>query len=336
MYEIGVNISAVSDSVVAYGTPTSPYLWVTPTTHVATELNETFTVGISISNVNNLHAFEFKLGYNTTLLDAVDIAQGPLFPTPPSSIITKFEINETTGQVWIGMSLSNSEASKSSSGTLITVSFTVTFAPSSSSGTWCVLDLHESMLYDDGMAQIPHDDIDGLYFWKTVLDDPSEIGLMLDLTTQRGGAGPNITDGTYILGEVVDLTGYLTYNGSPVENKFVSFEVWNPSNELVFIRVALTNENGYASISFQISALPESIGTWTVISIGFVSEQKVWDLTSFKVQWPVVGGYTTLIKEEHLPTLQMVYLTVFVATVLLATISARVQKNRKTILKLKH
>lgn len=335
VYQIIANLLASNDSLAAYGnTIATPYLWVTPTSYVATELGETFTIDISISNVDNLRAFEFKLSYNTTLLDAVQVAQGPFFSAPQGAFIIKLETNETTGLVWVNMSLSDLEASKSSSGTLATVTFIVTFAPSSPSRTWCVLDLQESVLYDSAKAQIPHDSIDGLYFWKTVLDDPSGTGLKFDLTTQKGGIGPNVTDGTFILGEVVDLIGYLTYNGDPVENKFVSFEVRNPLNEVVLPRVAITDKNGYAVIRFRIPALLKSIGTWTVISMASVSEQNVWDRTSFKVEKGPVGGYTTLIKEEHVPILQMdIYSAILAIAVSLAITITRMHRIVKTSLK---
>jgi len=311
----------------------TPYLWVAPTTYIATELDETFKIDIDTSNVNNLYAFEFKLGYNTTLLNVVQVAQGSFFSGPPRSLISKLEANETTGLVWVSMSLCSSETSRNGSGTLATVTFTVASAPTSPSRTWCTLDLRDSILYDSAMEQILHESIDSLYFWKTMLDDPSETGLMLDLTTQKDGAGPNATDGTFIPGEIVYLIGHLTYDDEPVQQKMVAFEVRDPSNEMVLPRVAITNESGYAVISLTIPAIPKSIGTWTAVAITSVVGKSAWDWISFVVQVPV-GGYTSSIIEEHAITLQMDIRSVIltVAAFFLITITKK-HKTIKTALK---
>jgi hypothetical protein len=324
-YQTLANLLALNSSLIAYGNIASPYLWITPTTYVATELGETFTININISNIDNLRAFEFKLGYNTTLLDVVQVAQGSFFPAPPNAIITKLETNETTGLVWVNISLSAFETPKSGSGTLTTITFTVTYAPSSPSMTWCALDLRESILYDGAMVQISHDSIDGLYFWKTMVLDPPGTGLLLDLTTQRGGEGPNASDGTFSLGEVVELIGHLTYDDEPVQQKLVSFEVRNPLDEVVMHRTAITDENGYARISFRIPFIPESVGTWTAISVGTVDSITIWDWISFIVEsGPSVGGYATPIRKEHVPTqLIDIHLVVFAITVLSAMVVAR-------------
>ena len=322
-YQIIANFFALNDSLVAYGNPsTNPYLWVTPTTYIATALGETFTIDINISNVDNLRAFEFKLSYNTTLLDTLEVDQGSFFPPPPSVSIAKLEADETAGLVWVSISLSNFETPKSGGGTLAVITFIAAFESSSHSGTYSVLDLHDTMLYDGNMASITHNSIDGLYFWQTPLDDPPGAGLLLDLITQRGGIGPNETDGTFILEEIVELSAHLTSNGEPIQQKAVAFEVLNPKNEVVLNRVTLTDENGYAIISFRIPAPLENIGIWTVFASASVSDSVVWDWLTFTVQsLPAVGGQMTLIPKDTESALQNdVYLTILVATVLLAII----------------
>jgi len=336
-YQIVANFFALNDSLVAYGNPvTNPYLWVTPTAYIATELGETFTIDINISNVDNLRAFEFKLSYNTTLLDTVQVDQGSFFPPPPSVSIAKLEADETAGLVWVNISLSNFETPKSGSGTLATITFIVTFAPSSLARAYSVLDLHDTMLYDGNMASIAHNSIDGLYFWQTLLDDPPEAGLLFDLVTQRGGIGPNATDGTFALGETVVLTAHLTFNGDPVQQKMVAFEVRNPKNEMILNRVALTDENGYAIISFRIPSLSESIGTWTATATASVSDSVVWDWLTFIVEArvaapPAVGGQMKLIQKNRTPISQIdIYLAIVVAIVLSITIIDETKRVVKT------
>jgi hypothetical protein len=322
------NFIALGDSLLAYGNPVvTPYLWVTPTTYIATEQSETFVIDINVSNVDNLRAFEFKLSYNTTLLNVVQVAQGSFFPSPPSISISKLEADETAGLVCVSISLANSESPKSGSGSLATVTFRVTFAPSSLSRICCVLDLYDTVLYDCNMAPIVHDSVDGLYFWRTLLDDPPAAGLLLDLTTQKGGVGQNATDGTFALGEIVELTAHLTFNNEPIQQKMVAFEVRNPNNEVVINRVVLTNENGYAIASFQIPSLLESVGTWTVVASASVSDSIVWDWLTFTVQAPPVGGQMKLVQKDHVPILYMdAYFAILVAIVFLAAMISKTSR----------
>jgi len=49
-------------------------------------------------------------------------------------------------------------------------------------------------------------------FWKSLLADPSEDGACLDLYTQKGGVGPNVTGGDFTAGEIVHLISKVTYN----------------------------------------------------------------------------------------------------------------------------
>jgi len=337
-YSIISNFSS-GNLLVAYGSPSAnPYLLVAPTAYIGSELGETFTIAVNIDNVENLHEFEFKIGYNTSLLDVMQVSQGSFFPAPPSAIITKMEADETSGIVWVDISLSAPEASKSGSGTLATVIFKVTFAPSLPSRIWCPIDICESILYDNTMMQIPHDAVDGIYFWKTMLDDPSGTGLLFDLTTQKGGVGPNVTDGTFLLGEVVELIGHLTYDGEPVQQKLVSFVVLNPLNEIVLQRVAITDENGYARIDFRIPSLPTSIGTWTATALVSVGDEIVWDWISFTVQEeevPIpVGGYAIFIDKEQAPTPQIgIYIVILSATILFIAIAVKMRKTAKITIK---
>jgi hypothetical protein len=63
-------------------TPVTVLMTVEPSVYHAKSINETFSVGINIYNVTDamkLVGFEFKLGYNTTLLDIVDVQNGTFF-----------------------------------------------------------------------------------------------------------------------------------------------------------------------------------------------------------------------------------------------------------------
>jgi len=315
----------------AYGSPTATtYLTVSPLVYISSSLGETFQIDVNVSNVENLHAFELKLSYNATLLDIVEVVQGPFFPPSPESSVDKLEIDETRGSVWFSMSLSNSTPSKNGDGVLASITFNVAFAPISPTKACCVLDLHETKLYDNTMTEIVHYLTDGLYFWKSMLNDPNG-GLLLDLTTQKGGTGIGEPSPPFTLGEIVELRVRLTYNNFPQANNLVGFEVLDPNNETAVIRVQITDDNGVATIEFKMPEFPislESIGTWKAIAISEVKGITAWDILYFSVKGPV-GGHIAPIEKTTLPTSE-VYLDPFILPLfILATLLAVIFYRRK-------
>lgn len=284
-----VVMAGITIDCMVYASPVEDtYLSVVPPLYVAEGFGEIFTININISNVQNLQVFEFKLGYNTTLLDAVEAVQGPFFPPPPKTATERLEINETMGLVWVRISLLGSEPTVNGSGTLATITFNVTFAPVPPEKACCVLDLHDTLLYDDSMTTIIHDSMDGLYFWKSIQDDPPVDGRLLDLTTQKGGISQGTSGGTFTLGEMVELNANLTYNENPVQDKLVSFAARNPKNELVLVQVAMTDKEGLAATDFRIPSISESLGTWTAVASADVAEKFVWDFLTFEVTYAVL------------------------------------------------
>lgn len=279
------------------------YLLVTPSVYVAKASGEIFTININISNVQNLRAFEFKLGYNITLLDAVKVVQGPFFPPPPNASIERLEINRTAGFVWVRICLPSSEPTINGSGTLATITFNATFAPAPPEGAFCALHLYDTLLYNESMATIVHDSADGLYFFGSIQNDPLTNGGLLDVYTQKGGIGQGVPGGMFTLGEMVELNTNLTYNGAPVAYKLVSFQVFNPENEFTVGRVVFSNNEGFATINFTIPSISESLGTWTVVSVADVEGETVWDTLTFDVIArapisPSVGGYSIPIQGQ--------------------------------------
>ena len=183
------------------GDPPLPKLFVDPPIYTATQLGEVFTININITNVQDLAGFEFKLGYNTTLLDALNASVGP-FPKPPISHII-MQINELEGYVWIAVLCGPTEGN----GTLATVTFKVTYAESAS----CALNLYDTILLNSKAESIPHDVADGNYEFAV---------LSITVTTDKP---------TYNQGETVKIQGNLTLDGSPQQG-LVAIEVDDPDN----------------------------------------------------------------------------------------------------------
>ena len=192
-------------SVSVEADPQLPKIFVDPPTYTATTLGEVFTININVSNVQNLTGFEFKLGYNTTLLDAMDVVEGP-FPKPPTGRLT--EINEAEGYVWI-LVTSNPT---SGNGTLAKITFKTTYAESAS----CTLHLYDTVLADPENP-ITHEAEDGNYRFAT---------LSITVTTDKL---------VYLPGENIEIQGNVTLDGSPQQG-LVALEVDDPANSRMVVR----------------------------------------------------------------------------------------------------
>jgi hypothetical protein len=285
---LSIVIVVATSACIGHAAPVGgTYVSVSPLAYVAKTLGETFVLSVQVSNVENLRAFEFKLGYNATLVEATAVVQGSFFPPAPESTTEELQINNTMGFVWVRISLSGSQPAMDGSGTLAQITFDVTSAPRSPQQASCMMSLYDTLLYDDSMRTITHDSVGGIYFYGSMQPDPPVDGLLLDVYTQKGGKGQGTPGGTFQLLEIVQLDSTLTYNGYPVQSKLVGFEALNPENQTIFLLVAVTDSEGTATISFRIPNLSQSLGKWTVISSSEVADRVVWDFLTFNVTYAI-------------------------------------------------
>ena len=183
---------------------------------------ETFDVNVSITDVSNLQGFEFKLYWNTTLLDLVDVKirlfLNPLF------FVFKNEINEALGRYWLNITTINGPPT-SGSGALVTLSFQITYEPIWPENATCALNLADTKLLSSGGTPILHDVYDGEYWCFNTA--------FLSLTT-------NTDSPFYGANENIDVYGDLTLGSSPVEDGLVALEIDDPDNEVIVIRTLST------------------------------------------------------------------------------------------------
>lgn len=265
-------------------------LYLSPSIYVAKQINETFVVSVNVSLVNNLHSAQLRLSYNSTLLRAVSVSQGTFFPSQPSSSFTS-RIAQSSGLVQANVSLVSAGASVSGNGTIACICFR---AIGGTISTDWPMTLTGSLLLDSKGSSIAYDSLAAVYFWKSIVEDPS-VGPYLDEFSQRAGRGPNVLGGIFNFGEIVNLMSAVTYNGYPVMNKLVAFVALNPTNQTVVFATSITNGSGIASISFRIPNIPSSAGFWTCVSVVEVDSKVVWDVMKFWASAPSphpVGGYS--------------------------------------------
>jgi len=120
-------------------------------------------------------------------------------------------------------------------------------------------------------------------------------GPAIDIYTQRGGEGPYQPSEPFAPGEQVYVYANVTYDGIAVEGKLVAFEAFNAQNISVLERVAETNQNGIATISFKIPQNGPSeqvIGIWMVLATVSIGEKIVSDTLNFEVTGVMIDLYT--------------------------------------------
>jgi len=147
---------------------------------------ENFTINVNIFNVTNLHSSEFKLAYNTTLLDVLGIAQGSFMASFGNTNFISNK-NETGGLVEANITLVDPiGATTPGNGTLATVTFNVTAIGE------CNLDLFDTKLTDPTATPIEHYTFDGYFSNKAVIHD---IAVIEVTTTPKSivYAGKNVT-----------------------------------------------------------------------------------------------------------------------------------------------
>ncbi|MEA2089940.1 MAG: hypothetical protein U9O89_04180, partial [Thermoproteota archaeon] len=143
--------------------------------------------------------------------------------------------------------------------------------------------------------------LSGLTIQPIVLTNASKINssdLIIDLYTQKtpyNGKGLNQTGDAFAPQETVILYANATYNKSPLQSVYVSFQVFGPINAIknfTFTSSSKTNGSGIASWVFTIPWPCENaetivFGVWTALASVKIYGETVQDKLTFKVDWIV-------------------------------------------------
>lgn len=130
-----------------------------------------FSVNVSILDATELNQFSFKLSFDPSILNAINVSLGNLFPEN-STLIAPPWINNTGGYIRFGATLPGGEPPKSGNGTLAQIRFNVTGLGAT------LLELSEIQLLDKYGESISFTSFNG-YFNNVLLAklfvDPPEI-----------------------------------------------------------------------------------------------------------------------------------------------------------------
>ena len=164
----------------------------------------TFTVNITICDVVDLAGLEFKLAYNTTVLNATLITYGGIFGTGQFGLAN--EIHDDEGYLWYGVMAGFGKPPFSGDGLAATIDFTVDSLGDS------VLHLYDTKLGDSSVPPeaIIHDALDG-YFSNGVVEVGWIEGTVTDTLLPIEGATVS-ADG---YSDVTDSSGFYNIEVPP-------------------------------------------------------------------------------------------------------------------------
>jgi hypothetical protein len=127
------------------------------------------------------------------------------------------------------------------------------------------------------------------------IESPQQL-TQIDVFTNKGGIGHDVSSGPFAPQELVQVYAYVTYGGAPVANKDVAFTVLSPNGTIVAVESALTNSTGYAYMEYRTPWLPSDptdFGIWSIIATVDVAQVIVTDTVTFDYNYLVtINGIT--------------------------------------------
>ena len=264
-----------------------PYLAVEPDTITygpAVAVGEQFTLEIVIKNLHfawHLAGLDFRLNYCPDLLKVVSMAEGPYFPLFDQGQGTVFvAFDEGTYVTAMDLILPDANvtwpnplpgADPPEDGTIALITFEIIKQDvSCDPETYtCDLDLYEIMMIDWLGGDVSYDTPQNATY--TILGS-YEVGRVIDVYTQYpapyGGQGWNASSDMFWPQKEVILCADVSYNCWPMQQKLVTFTVYDNEGNVWTQLQDLTDVNGEACVSFRMPWPcndPESLfGVWKV------------------------------------------------------------------------
>ena len=171
----GIGITHGSgDSFFRNTAPSLPaYIYVDPadiTDPALTPCNN-FTIDIKILNATDVYSFNFKLSFDPTIVEGVEIAEGTFLSSVGPTTILHSQIDNPAGFIWFSVTLT-SPPGASGAGTLATITFHVIGLGATD------FTLYDTSLTDSGAQSLTHSTANGRFanvIFARLFVDPPEI-----------------------------------------------------------------------------------------------------------------------------------------------------------------
>jgi len=242
-----LSVSAVT--LIRQNNSSEAFVFVSPSS-ANVRVNQTFEVSINVSGVSDLYGWEFKLSWNTSLLELANITQGSFLNSSKDTYFVPKNMS-TDGYLLAGCTSLRNVAGVSGNGTLATVEFRAKALGS------CTLNLHDTKLVNSAKQLLEHSEIDG-----TVTASGCVVVAVEYLDGYpRSGADVWEKNLNYMLGttggdgKVADYSGYLGSGLHWVKALFAGSQ-FGPDTAVIVDE----NGNGSTSITANYEVTPPALG----------------------------------------------------------------------------
>jgi len=173
---------------------------------------EVFTMNVTVADVIDLFGYEFKLSWNTTLLDCVRAEVTPPVDWGKKYFVPVNEINETLGQYWLAVVALSPAPSFTGDASLARLTFEVTYDPIYPESVSSPIQLFDTLLADMNAETIDHTTHDGEYWCYS--SKPVIKVLPSKFVATTGGIDFEVKVKVFNVTNLAHYTFYLTYNAT--------------------------------------------------------------------------------------------------------------------------
>jgi len=197
-----------------------------------------FILNIDVENVVDLYAFDVRLYFNTTLLQAVQLDEGPFLRSGGDTFVVKNLINATEGYVRFASTLLSAENGVNGTGTL----FSVTFATTEGVIGNCSVTFGNTILSDSQAYPIDHAKQGGtvVVYEVQTIEHPVTVN-------QTEHIIQTISNSTVSAGEA------FVYNDT---EKTLEFNVTGPPNTQGFCDIVIPKELMSGTFAVLVNGMP--------------------------------------------------------------------------------
>jgi len=299
-----------------------PDLW------IGDQYGKTFKVDIVINDLHfawKLIAAQFRIGYDPSLMEVVDVEEGPFLKTyaqygtypivyieedgiyGPHVLFGDIILPDPDTGSWDWMP--TYQGWPNGTGVLATI----VFKPLVQSWTETYtadFPVKEIILLDSELKTIGFlPPVDGNYTMLPIEPAGRVIDVwMLNYPAPYGGQGLNQPADLVLPQQEVCLTAKVTYNWWPVEGKLVTFKVFDNQGNLYGTWEAKSGADGHAYICFRMPWPGEDLfGVWTIVASVEVADVVVSDTLTFHYDYLInnVKVVTDALEYMHLDTVEV-------------------------------
>jgi hypothetical protein len=231
---------------------------------ITTSQGENFTISVTVSSVTDpygLYGWEFRMSWNSTLADEVNVTEGPFLKSGGSTFFT-YKVNATAGNMIADCTLSGNIPGVQGTGTLANVTFHAGNVGESP------LDLHNVTLIDSNEQTIPISQTTGGYVYVNYPHDVAVAAVSFSPTTVLPGVLVKINVTAENLGGYLETFNVTAYANSKSVGKKNGVSLASASSTNVTI---VWNTTGYGfgdyAISGSVSIVPGETNTGNNIKV---------------------------------------------------------------------